>query len=174
MRKLLYASFALAGLVCASLLVAGWVPDKVADTVGLPRSSLKALSDPALGLVALVAIAGTVFFFVYALRSGPNLFERRPWGRVLQLAFSGSVLLVATFILSLTLSCGGWLPQRFGSHSATGMLFTVALIQAGMGTVLAVVMFLMRPLSSNYAATVAVHLMEVAFLSVVFFLGYSA
>jgi len=178
MRNMMFVLFTLAGLAAAALLAVPWIPEDAAVELGLVPVALTALGGPELGIVAGSALAASVLFLAFASRPGfgrrPPPFESRPWGRVLQLAFSGSVLLVAAFLLSLALSGGGWLPAPHGMPAPLGVLYTVALVQAGFGTALALALLVLRPGSTNFVATLSVHIMEVALLAVVFFMGYSA
>lgn len=180
MRIILCLLFTLSGLAFALIFAVGLIPVEGAKALGIPTTSLEALSDPTFGIGAIVSAVAAFFFLGYAFRSGWSIEPssspsgERSWGQVCQLGFSASVALVGAFLLAILLSASGLSPIPSASGVTLGALLLLATLQAGVGTALAVVLLFVRNLDVHYVGTVTVHVMEVALLSVVFLLGTSA
>jgi hypothetical protein len=154
------------------------LPDVHLEALGLTAAHVAAVRDPAVSFIALIISAAAILFLAYALlpnggRSASFL-PRGSWSHTLQLAFSGSAALLASFLLAMVFAEMGWAPAAPPSAGALGTLFVVALFQAVVGTVLAIVLLFVRRAGIPYAATLAVHVMASATLGVLVFLGSSA
>lgn len=178
MRIFLCFLFLVAGLLGLGLLLSGLYPETAARYVPTTDSALAALRSPGLTALAATLAGASLLFLGYALVSANSRetshVKDGSWGGTFQIAFSASVALVALFILAMFLVAGGWAPVAPTDGATLGSVFTIAILQAGVGTFLAVALLWMSRSSFHYGATLTLHVVESALIGVVFYLGISA
>jgi cellobiose-specific phosphotransferase system component IIC len=178
MRIFLCLLFLVAGILGLGLLLSGFYPETAARYVPATDAALEALKSPALTALAATLAGASLLFLGYALVSagswGLGAPKEGSWAGTFQLAFSASVTLVALFIVGMVLVAGGWVPVQPTDGATLGPVFAIALLQAAVGTLLAVVLLCMSRSNFHYGATLTLHLVESALIGVVFYLGTSA
>ena len=133
-----------------------------------------------LGGAVLFAGVGCVVLAVAVLfgsrgasgRQPPAGHERRKdaapgaWGRLLQVAFLLNVLLAAVLILAVSIAS-----RRSAPDGTVGHIFLLACLVAGLGSILALTLILVRKRRLVFAATLALHLVEAGSLTAVYLKG---
>jgi hypothetical protein len=170
--------FVTCGVVCIYLFATGAAVEEGLKGVSFVERALAPFRQMTLVSGMLLSTSAVAFFLAVAFRErGQGTTRGREgvsWDTLLQIAFTTNVALVAAVLLLLFVSVTGYLPGPPPGPTTTGALFLIAVAEVILGTMIAIALLFMKRSALHYVSSVLIHVVEVAILAVVFFLGSSA
>jgi hypothetical protein len=176
MRSYVFLLVAAAGIVCLYLFATGAGTEAPGSQALSLERALAPFEHMTPASRLLLGGAGVAFLLALALGSSSSRgsFLRPPsvaWGEAVQAAFLFDVVIVGAVLLFFFLAALGVYPREEPSFSVMGALYVVGVLEAALGTLLAITLFFLRKPIFLFTSTVVAHVAEVGLLSVLFFLG---